>query len=449
MVRRGRAQDFTDLHAWAEVYLPGAGWVGLDPTSGLLAGGRSYSAGRDARAGLGGAGQRRRWTQCEVEFVHEMSVTRIHEDPRVTLPYTDEQWQRIDALGDRVDAEIRRSDMRLTMGGEPTFVSIDNMDGAEWNNAATGAGEAAAGGAAARSSASALRAGRAAAFRDRQMVSGRAAAALGAHLLLAHGRSCRSGTIARCWPTRRTNRTLDRPTPSTSRKRWRGAWVSIPSMRIRRSKTRSTTCSKERQLPVNVDPVDNQLEDAGERERLRRVFERGLDQPTGFVFPLQRGGRQERTRVADRPVDAARPAPVPDAGRFAGRPAPAAAQPAVGRVPRNCRKRSPVDPMANRGTAAGAARASRRPIPCCRDRTIGNASATASRQPGESAPWVVRTALVRGAARRPPVCLHAAAALGRRLPRPGHRHRGHGGASGHAGGDRRLPAALRPAHPSD
>jgi transglutaminase-like putative cysteine protease len=138
----GAEIDFTDLHAWTEVYLPGAGWVGLDPTSGLLAGEGHIPLAATPEASSaapvsGGV------DECEVTFEHHMKVTRIHEDPRVTLPYTDEQWASINALGCAIDRDLVAGDVRLTMGGEPTFVSIDDMDGAEWNIAALGpAGEA-------------------------------------------------------------------------------------------------------------------------------------------------------------------------------------------------------------------------------------------------------------------------------------------------------------------
>ncbi len=62
-----------------------------------------------------------------------MNVTRIYESPRVTLPYTDEQWEKIESLGHAIDADLKKGDVRLTMGGEPTFVSMDDPDGAEWN----------------------------------------------------------------------------------------------------------------------------------------------------------------------------------------------------------------------------------------------------------------------------------------------------------------------------
>jgi uncharacterized protein (DUF2126 family)/transglutaminase-like putative cysteine protease len=128
----GTTKDFTDLHAWAEVFIPGAGWIGFDPTSGLLAGEGHIPLA--CTADPGNAAPVIGYTDvAEVNFGVAMGVTRIHEDPRVTLPYTDAQWQAIDALGEQVDADLVASDVRLTQGGEPTFVSIDDMDGPEWN----------------------------------------------------------------------------------------------------------------------------------------------------------------------------------------------------------------------------------------------------------------------------------------------------------------------------
>src|SRR5439155_12088782 len=141
----GVAQDCTDLHAWAEAYLPGAGWVGFDATSGMACteGHIPLACTADPTAAapvLGSFSWNQRDDDDELgeKFEVEMQVTRIEDRPRPTRSYSEAQWQAILACGDAVERALTDGDVRLTMGGEPTFVSIDDMEGAEWNTAALG-----------------------------------------------------------------------------------------------------------------------------------------------------------------------------------------------------------------------------------------------------------------------------------------------------------------------
>ncbi len=282
----GAAQDFTDLHAWTEVYLPGAGWVGLDPTSGLLAGeGHVPLAATpepDSAAPVSGI-----VSECQVEFHHEMTITRIHEDPRVTKPYTEEEWTQIQVLGEQVDRTLLANDVRLTMGGEPTFVSIDDVDGDEWNTAAMGPNK--------RRLAGDLMAR----LRNRFAPGGLLHFGQGkwypGESLPRWAFTCywRTDGVA-LWNDTRWVADPERDygfTPAHAQQfaeAFARRLAVDPEAVIAAYEDPYEYIHKEGLLPVNVDPLDNKLDDVEERERVRRAFSRGIDTPVGFVLPIHR-----------------------------------------------------------------------------------------------------------------------------------------------------------------
>ena len=282
----GPVADFTDLHAWTEVYLPGAGWIGLDPTSGLFAGEGhiplAATPSPESAAPVSGL-----VSPCTVQFEHEMHITRLHEDPRVTRPYTDEQWQSILALGDRIDEELEAGDVRLTVGGEPTFVSIDDMDGEEWNTAAMGPTKQQLAGALIRRLRETYAPGGLLHFGQGKWYPGES---LPRWAFTCYWRS--DGASLWTNPALIADPTSQGHATEADAERFAEALAD----RLAVGRTHIIAAyedplayiQQERQLPLNVDPRDNALEDPEARERLARVFSRGLNRPSGFVLPLAR-----------------------------------------------------------------------------------------------------------------------------------------------------------------
>ena len=282
----GPERDFTDLHAWCEVYLPGAGWIGLDPTSGLLAGEGhiplSCSPEPSSAAPVSGGVD-----ECEVEFEHTMSVRRLYESPRVTRPYRDDQWCRIVTAGRDVDARLAAGDVRLTMGGEPTFVSTDDRDGDEWNTQALGPTK--------RLFAADLLWK----LRNRFGASGFVHFGQGKWY---PGEQLPRWALNCYWRADGEPAWHDTSLFADERKNY-GYGPEEAERFIRALATRLGVSDahvetgyedtwyylwRERRLPTNVDPFDAKLDDELERDRLRKVFSRGLAAKIGYAMPLTR-----------------------------------------------------------------------------------------------------------------------------------------------------------------
>ena len=286
----GTTKDFTDLHAWAEVYLPGAGWIGMDPTSGLLTGEGHiplaatphYRAAAPISGGVEAA---------KVEFSFEMKIERVDEKPRVTFPFSDEAWNALDALGERVDADLIRQDVRLTMGGEPTFVSIDDYQTAEWNTAALGP--------------------------TKQILADKLINRLSAKFapggLIHHGQGkWYPGEPLPRWAFSLFWRTdgkpvwqnpaliaLEKPARAASgddahrfTEKLAGKLGITSDHVLPAFEDPAERMLKEGALPANIDPSNPKIDDPAERARIMREFERHLSAPTGYVLPVQRWGAE-------------------------------------------------------------------------------------------------------------------------------------------------------------
>jgi uncharacterized protein (DUF2126 family)/transglutaminase-like putative cysteine protease len=291
----GPTSDFVDLHAWCEVYLPGAGWIGLDPTSGLLAGEGHLPLACTAEPALA-APVSGLVDACETTFEHEMKVTRVLEVPRVTKPYADAQWEAILALGRKVDEELNAGDVRLTMGGEPTFVSIDDPDGDEWNTAALGPKK------------KTLAADLHRRLREEYAPKGLVHFGQGKWY---PGEPLPRWALNLYWLEDGTALWKD-PSLLADESAPSGADEALANRFLQGVATHLGLDAKnvfptyedvfyylwrERKLPLNVDPLSARLDEPLERDRLRRLFTVGLDKVVGHALPIAKPSARWKTSL--------------------------------------------------------------------------------------------------------------------------------------------------------
>ncbi|MVA24793.1 transglutaminase family protein [Agrobacterium vitis] len=282
----GTKVDFTDLHAWAEAYIPGAGWIGLDPTSGLMTGESHIPLAatphyKNAAPISGGY-----FGEAKTDFDFDMKVTRVAEHPRITKPFSDESWEALNALGLKVDGDLKAHDVRLTMGGEPTFVSIDDFQSAEWNTDAVGPTKRA--------------------LADQLIRKLRTRFAPGGFLHYGQGKwypgeSLPRWTFSLYW--RKDGKPIwhnpdliatEQADTNVSHEQAEALMAGIateleiePDMILPAYEDPAAWIIKEGSLPENVDPSNSKLESPEERARIAKVFERGLTIPTGYILPVQ------------------------------------------------------------------------------------------------------------------------------------------------------------------
>lgn len=293
--QKGVDRDVIDLHAWCEVYVPGAGWLGLDGTSGLFCNEGhiplaatvepALAAPIDGTAELAAIG-----------FDFEMNISRLGHEFRPRVPYDDATWEAMKEAGAAADRLLESSGLALTMGGEPTFTSRKHAREPEWNGEALGPTKRIAG----------------------RQLAVKLLAALGSGGLMVErqgkhypGESLPRWALELMWrkdgePVWRDARLLDlgeATAPSAAPAAAPSASPATTTDALRATKLLAAALglsaqahpayedpwiflAREALLPDDVDPLAVDLASAEERRTLARVLGRGLGSVVGYALPL-------------------------------------------------------------------------------------------------------------------------------------------------------------------